>query len=112
MKKSAAFARSRSSRATATPRRSGADQPVRGGGGAPHCRELLERLSLYIDGELKGPQRRTLIAHLRRCPCCGELAESLKRTVQLCHEAGKTRLPPGVRARARARIADLLAEER
>ncbi len=73
-----------------------------------HCRELLERLSLYIDGDLKGPQRRSLMAHLRRCPCCEELAESLKRTVLLCQEAGKTRLPARVRARARARIAELL----
>ncbi len=79
---------------------------------SPHCRELLERLSLYIDGDLKGPQRRTLLAHLRRCPCCEELAEGLKRTVALCHEAGKTRLPAPVRARARARIAELLAQER
>ncbi len=79
---------------------------------SPHCRELLERLSLYIDGDLKGPQRRSLMAHLRRCPCCEELAESLKRTVLVCHEAGKTRLPAAVRARARARIAELLAHER
>jgi len=85
---------------------------VRGGSGAPHCRDLLERLSLHIDGERKGPQRRSLLAHLRRCPCCGELAESLKRTVQLCQEAGRTQLPARVRARARARIAELLAEER
>ncbi len=79
---------------------------------SPHCRQLLERLSLYIDGELKGPQRRTLLAHLRRCPCCEELAESLKRTVTLCQEAGKTRLPAAVRARARARIAELLSNAR
>ena len=77
-----------------------------------HCRELLERLSLYIDGDLEGPQRRSLMAHLRRCPCCGELADGLKRTVLLCQEAGKTRLPASVRARARARIAELLSEER
>ncbi len=73
------------------------------------CRDLLERLSLYIDGDLKGPERRSLLSHLRRCPCCEELAESLKRTALLCQEAGKTRLPPAVRARARRRIAELLA---
>lgn len=70
------------------------------------CRDLLERLSLYVDGELKGPQRRALMAHLRRCPCCEQFAESLKRTVLLCQQAGRTRLPADVRARARARIAD------
>ena len=75
------------------------------------CRDLLERLSLYVDGDLKGAPRRQLIAHLRRCPCCEEFAESLKRTVILCQEAGRTRLPADVRARARARIAELLTQE-
>ncbi len=73
------------------------------------CRDLLERLSLYVDGELKGAERRALLSHLRRCPCCEELAESLQRTVRLCQDAGKRRLPAAVRARARARIEELMA---
>ncbi len=76
------------------------------------CRELLEQLSLYVDGELKGPARRSLVNHLRRCPCCEEFAESLQRTVRLCQEAGKRRLPADVRARARARIQELMAGSR
>ncbi len=74
------------------------------------CRELLERLSLYIDGELTGRERRSMMDHLRRCPCCEEFADSLRRTVALCQEAGRRRLPSDVRARARARIADLMRE--
>ncbi len=74
------------------------------------CRELLERLQLYVDGELNARQHRALVAHLRQCPCCEELAESLKRTVALCRQAGARRLPPDVRARARARIAELIRE--
>jgi anti-sigma factor RsiW len=74
------------------------------------CRELLERLSRYVDGDLEARERRSLMAHLRRCPCCEDLAESLKRTVDLCHEAGRRRLPADVRARARARIADLMRD--
>jgi anti-sigma factor RsiW len=73
------------------------------------CRDLLERLSLYIDGDLKGAARRSLVNHLRRCPCCDEFARSLQRTVRLCQNAGKRRLPPDVRARARARIEHLMA---
>jgi anti-sigma factor RsiW len=73
------------------------------------CRDLLERLSLYIDGDLTPRERRAVMAHLRRCPCCEEFAESLQRTVALCHEAGRRRLPPVLRARARARIGELLA---
>ena len=76
------------------------------------CRELLERLSRLIDGDLEARERRSLLAHLRRCPCCEEFATSLKRTVTLCQQAGKRRVPADVRARARARIAQLMAEDR
>lgn len=72
------------------------------------CRELLERLSRYVDGDLSGAERRALTAHLRRCPCCDSMAESLKHTVSLCRDASSTRLPPAVRARAKARVAALL----
>ncbi len=76
------------------------------------CRDLLDRLSRYVDGDLTGRERASLVAHLRRCPCCDEFAESLRRTIQVCHEAGHTRLPREVRARAKARIAALMAEEK
>jgi anti-sigma factor RsiW len=75
-----------------------------------HCRELLEELSRYIDGEMDARERRSIVTHLRRCPCCEEFADSLRRTVVLCQQAGKRRLPADVRARARARIAELMAE--
>ena len=73
------------------------------------CRSLLEQLSQYIDGDLTPAQRRALAAHLRRCPCCQTMADSLKHTVDTCRKAGAARLPADVRLRARARIATLLA---
>jgi anti-sigma factor RsiW len=73
------------------------------------CRSLLEQLSRYIDDELTPAQRRTLSAHLRRCPCCQSMADSLRHTVETCRKAGTARLPADVRVRARARIATLLA---
>ena len=73
------------------------------------CRALLEQLSSYIDDDLAPAERRALTAHLRRCPCCQTMADSLKHTVEACRKAGTTRLPADVRARARARIATLLA---
>jgi anti-sigma factor RsiW len=73
------------------------------------CRALLEKLSRYIDDELTPAQRRSLTAHLRRCPCCQTMADSLKHTVEACRRAGTARLPADVRMRARARIATMLA---
>jgi len=81
--------------------------PVR----SDRCRALLVRVSRYVDGDLGGAERRALTAHLRRCPCCNSMAESLKQTVGLCRDASATRLPPAVRARARARVAALLIAE-
>lgn len=73
------------------------------------CRDLLEQLSRFVDGDLSGPERRRLVAHLGKCPCCQAMAESLQQTVDACRRAKGTRLPPDVRARARARITTLLA---
>ena len=73
------------------------------------CRTLLEQLSKYVDGELDAEERRKMSLHLRRCPCCQSMAESLKRTVDTCRKAGRARLPEDVRQRAKARITTLLA---
>jgi anti-sigma factor RsiW len=73
------------------------------------CRRLLEQLSRYIDGELTATERRAVAGHLRRCPCCQTMADSLKHTVELCRKAGGARLPSDVKSRARARITTLLA---
>ena len=74
------------------------------------CRRLRERLSRYIDGEMTPPERRAIASHLRRCPCCQTMADSLRHTVDLCHKAGSARLPLDVRRRAKARVSALLED--
>ena len=79
------------------------------GAGHDHrCVDFLERLSRYLDDELPDADRRTIEQHLRDCPCCEEVLESLKFTVTICHEEGRPELPPDVRQRARARVSELL----
>ncbi len=73
------------------------------------CRAMLTQISRLLDGDLKGAERRALVTHLRKCPCCEDMAESLQRTVEACHKAGRTRLPAEVRDRAKQRVADLMA---
>jgi anti-sigma factor RsiW len=72
------------------------------------CVGFIERLSRYVDGELPAADRRTIERHLRDCPCCEDVLESLRHTVAVCHEEGRPDLPPNVRERARARIEELL----
>jgi anti-sigma factor RsiW len=73
-----------------------------------HCLDLLGELSDYLDGELSPARCRAIDRHLDACPCCGEIADSIRRAVTVCRQAGITRLPPAMRSRARQRIADLL----
>ncbi len=72
------------------------------------CADFLERLSRYLDDDLPDPERLVIERHLRDCPCCEEVLDSLKFTVSICHEKGRPALPRDVRQRARARIAELL----
>jgi anti-sigma factor RsiW len=76
------------------------------------CQEFLERLSMYLDDELAKTDRQTIETHLRDCPCCEDVFESLKQTVTLCHEEGKPDLPDDVRLRARTRVTELLQRAR
>lgn len=73
-----------------------------------HCVDLLGELSDYLDGELSPARCRAIERHLDACPCCGEIADAIRRAVAVCRRAGVTRLPPALRSRARQRIADLL----
>jgi anti-sigma factor RsiW len=72
------------------------------------CRGFLERLSRYLDDELPNPDRQEVAQHLRDCPCCEEVLESLRFTVAICHDEGRPDLPPDVRQRARERVSELL----
>jgi anti-sigma factor RsiW len=74
------------------------------------CRDLLMRLSMYVGGDLAARERRSVIRHIDRCPCCDAFASSLRKTVVICRQAGRQRLPAQVRARARARIKRLMSE--
>jgi anti-sigma factor RsiW len=73
------------------------------------CADFLERLSRYLDDELAAADRRTIETHLRDCPCCEDVLQSLRHTIDLCHEE-RPQLPPDVRARASARVRELLAQ--
>jgi anti-sigma factor RsiW len=51
----------------------------------------MERLSEYLDGELDGPERETLEAHLRQCAECARVLEDLRKVRARAREL--TRVP-------------------
>jgi anti-sigma factor RsiW len=48
-----------------------------------NCREFVEFLMTYLDGELEEAQRSLFEEHLRDCPGCIDYLDSYRKTVEL-----------------------------
>ncbi len=68
----------------------------------PRCLELFARLSEYLDGELEPGLAAELERHLAACLPCERVVDTLRRTVELCHELSPTPVPEDTRRRIRA----------
>ncbi len=51
------------------------------------CRELIDLLDRYLEGELAQPLAARFEAHLARCPDCAEYLHSYRQTIRLAREA-------------------------
>ena len=74
------------------------------------CRDILEHIAGYLDGELDVTECHRIEAHCEQCGDCARLVSGLRETVGLCRKAAGTPLPEPVRALARARVQRMLAE--
>lgn len=54
------------------------------------CRELIDFIADYLDGELPAPMRHEFERHLNVCPACVAYFDSYKQTIQL----GKAAMAP------------------
>jgi anti-sigma factor RsiW len=72
------------------------------------CGSLLQQISSYLDGDLNEATCAAIEHHASSCPTCGKVIEDFRRTTGLCRTAASTPLPDDVRARARARVQELL----
>ena len=52
----------------------------------PECKEIVALLSAYLDRDLPQTTCEGIDQHLKQCPNCGQAAESLRRTVELCRQ--------------------------
>ena len=73
------------------------------------CRETLQDISAYLDGDLDAVACEAIERHARRCPGCGAALDGLRQTVGLCRQAADVPMPEAVRVRARAAVRQLLA---
>jgi anti-sigma factor RsiW len=72
------------------------------------CRDMLGRISRYLDGELDQVECRDIEEHCRGCAPCAALVDGLRETIGLCQEAGRAPLPEAVRRRAQDAVSRLL----
>jgi anti-sigma factor RsiW len=76
------------------------------------CRELFERLSEYVDGELAEELCREIRQHMRDCDPCVAFASTLKKTADLCRRLPEQPLPPAVAANLTAFLHAYLSDDR
>jgi anti-sigma factor RsiW len=72
------------------------------------CRTYFALMSDYIDGELDPESRRALEAHLETCQECSQCLLSLKRSVDLYHDASGQEAPPEVVARLKSALKECM----
>jgi anti-sigma factor (TIGR02949 family) len=75
--------------------------------GGRSCREMLERLSEYLDGELPDDLCERIEGHMKDCTPCSGFLESLRRTIGLIRESGPGDLPEDLRRELLAAAARL-----
>jgi len=51
----------------------------------PECRDIFERLSEYLDGELSVEECAHFERHIAGCAPCVEFVKSLKRSIEVAH---------------------------
>jgi len=66
------------------------------------CRELFERLSEYLDGELSPELCAEIRRHMDGCDPCINFAKTLKITADLCRRLPAQPIPPELAAKLRA----------
>jgi RNA polymerase sigma-70 factor (ECF subfamily) len=72
--------------------------------GTEDCHEIFALLSEYLDLELPAEACREMESHMAGCQPCIEFADSLRKTVELCHEYQASEMPGPISEAARTRL--------
>ena len=68
------------------------------------CRDMLQDLSAYVDGELEETLCLAIEGHMRGCQNCRVVVDTLRKTVLLYHQLPPEPLPEDVEARLFKRL--------
>lgn len=70
-----------------------------------HCKEYLQQISEYIDGELSPELCKKLEEHLAGCTNCTVVVNTLKRTIEVYQMEEQSReLPEGAKRRLYSKL--------
>jgi predicted anti-sigma-YlaC factor YlaD len=75
------------------------------------CKEVLDNLSDYIDGEGSEELRKAIEQHISRCGRCRVVFDTTGRMLKIVMDAEPFEVPLAVSARLYARLETVLAEE-
>lgn len=74
------------------------------------CKDVLENLSSYVDGEGSAELRQALEAHIAHCRRCWVVVDTTRQTLKIILDADPFEVPLAVSARLYARIETVLSE--
>jgi predicted anti-sigma-YlaC factor YlaD len=75
------------------------------------CKEVLDNLSNYIDGEGSEELRKAIELHISRCGRCRVVFDTTGKMLKIVTDAEPFEVPLAVSARLYARLEKVLAEE-
>ena len=73
------------------------------------CKQVIRKLSEYLDGELDEAVARELERHLERCVDCGFVVDTTRKTIKLYCKTEPVTLPRDVKERLNRSLAEKLA---
>ena len=72
------------------------------------CKEVLDNLSCYLDGEGSAELRKALEEHVARCRRCSVILDTTRKTLKIVTEVEPFEVPLEVSARLYTRLQKLL----
>ncbi len=70
------------------------------------CRECVELLQDFLEGDMPDEDRKHLEEHLAACPPCVEFLRTYRATPQICRKALAARMPSELAAKLKAFLRD------
>ena len=67
-----------------------------------HCKDLMERFSEYLDGEMCDEECQDIIKHIEECGCCKHCMDTLKITKDMLNKMPKPDMPQDLKSKLKA----------